>query len=69
MKNKVLNYALAIATIVSFVLYVIFIRDAEFTLDRLVTTYASLLWTGFGNTILISLITLVGSLLLGFILY
>ena len=69
MKNKVFNYVLATATIVSFVLYVIFVRDAEFTLDRLITTYSSLLLTGFGNTILVSLITLVGSLLFGFILY
>ena len=69
MKNKVLNYVLATATIVSFVIYVFFVRYAEFTLDRLITTYSSLLLTGFGNTILVSLITLVGSLLFGFILY
>lgn len=69
MKNKVFNYVLATLTILSFVLYVIFVRDSEFTLDRLILNYSSLLLTGFSNTVLVSLITLIGSLILGFILY
>ena len=69
MKNKAFNYILAILTIVSFVLYVIFVRDTEFSILSLITDYQSLLWRGFSNTIYVSIITLVGSLGLGFILY
>jgi polar amino acid transport system permease protein len=67
--KKVFNYLLAIATFLSLILYVIFVRDAEFTLFPLITDYGNLIIRGLSNTLYVSLIALLGSLVLGFILY
>jgi len=69
MYNKIINYSLAIATIIGFVLYVVLVRDANFSIVSLITDYSSLLTRGFANTLLVSFITLIGSLALGFILF
>jgi len=66
---KVFNYLLAIATFLSLILYVIFVRDAEFTIFPLITDYGNLIIRGLSNTLYVSLIALLGSLVLGFILY
>jgi polar amino acid transport system permease protein len=65
----VLSYFLAALTFGLFIFIVIFIRNTSFDLPRLIGNYGNLLITGFFNTIFISLITLIGSVFVGFLLY
>jgi polar amino acid transport system permease protein len=67
--KKFFNYFLAIGTFVSLVLYVIFVRDANFTLAPLFEDYGDLIWKGLLNTLYVSMISLIGSLIFGFLLY
>jgi polar amino acid transport system permease protein len=62
-------YLLASLTFFAFLAFVIIARDASFSFDNLITIYGNLIFTGFFNTILVSIITLFGSLIVGFILY
>jgi len=67
--KKLFNYALAIGTFVAIIFFVIYSRDANFTLAPLFEDYGSLIFNGLLNSLYVSMITLVGSLILGFIFY
>ncbi|MFZ9703744.1 MAG: amino acid ABC transporter permease [Bacilli bacterium] len=67
--KKLFNYLLAITTFLVLILYVIFVRDANFTIAPLIGDYGQLIINGFFTSIYVSLITLFGSLVLGFIFY
>jgi polar amino acid transport system permease protein len=66
---KTIYYLSAILTFVGFIVFVVIARDSEFKIVDLVLNYGFLIFNGFYNTIIVSMITLLGSLLLGFILY
>ncbi len=66
--SKILSYALAILTIAAFVAIVILRQATDFTLDPF-APYQSLITDGILNTIYVSIISLLGSLVLGFVLY
>jgi polar amino acid transport system permease protein len=67
--KKLFNYASAIGTFVAIIFFVIYSRDANFTLAPLFEDYGSLIFNGLLNSLYVSMITLVGSLILGFIFY
>ena len=67
--KKFYNYILAISLFIALIVYVIFARDANFTLEPLYEDYGGLIIQGLFNTLYVSLISLVGSLVLGFIMY
>lgn len=67
--KKVINYTIAISLFVALIVYVILVRDANFTLEPLYEDYGGLLFQGFLNTLYVSFIALLGSLILGFIMY
>jgi polar amino acid transport system permease protein len=67
--KKVINYIVAISLFVALIAYVILVRDANFTLEPLYEDYWRLLFQGFLNTLYVSFIALLGSLILGFIMY
>lgn len=67
--KKLFNYVLAIGTFVAIIFFVIYSRDANFTLAPLFEDYGSLIFNGLLNSLYVSMITLVGSLILGFIFY
>jgi polar amino acid transport system permease protein len=67
--KKAINYALAISLFLALIVYVIIARDANFTLEPLYENYGGLIYQGLLNTLYVSLISLVGSLILGFIMY
>jgi polar amino acid transport system permease protein len=67
--KKLLNYTLAIGTFVAIILFVIYSRDANFTLAPLFEDYGCLIFLGLLNSLYVSIITLIGSLILGFIFY
>jgi polar amino acid transport system permease protein len=67
--KKFINYALAISFFVVLIVYVIFVRDANFTLEPLYEDYGRLIFQGLMNTLYVSFISLVGSLIIGFIMY
>lgn len=66
--NKYINIILALITIVLFILFVIFRQTANFRFESYLN-YKSSILKAILNTIIISLITLVGSLVLGFVFY
>ncbi|MDR4969191.1 MAG: ABC transporter permease subunit [Acholeplasmataceae bacterium] len=66
--NKFVAYVLAILTILSLVVFIITRQDEPFTLSSF-RVYQSLITTGIGNTIIVSIVSLLGSLVLGFIFY
>jgi polar amino acid transport system permease protein len=66
---KTIYYLSAILTFVGFIIYVVIARDSEFKIIDLISDYGFLIFNGFYNTIIVSMITLIGSLVLGFILY
>jgi polar amino acid transport system permease protein len=66
---KTIYYLSAILTFVVFIIYVVIARDSEFKIIDLISDYGFLIFNGFYNTIIVSMITLIGSLVLGFILY
>jgi polar amino acid transport system permease protein len=67
--KKTLYYFLAIITFIALITYVILVRDAAFTITPLIGDFGNLIIRGFFNTIYVSIITLFGSLILGFIFY
>jgi polar amino acid transport system permease protein len=67
--KKAINYALAISLFLALIVYVIIARDANFTLEPLYENYGGLIFQGLLNTLYVSLVSLVGSLILGFIMY
>ncbi|MBN2300308.1 MAG: ABC transporter permease subunit [Acholeplasmataceae bacterium] len=66
--NKVLSYVMAILTIAAFVGFVIMRQTDGFSLESF-KPYQGLITQSIWNTIYVSLITLVGSLILGFVFY
>lgn len=67
--KKVINYTIAISLFVALIVYVILVRNASFTLEPLYEDYGGLLFQGFLNTLYVSFIALLGSLIIGFIMY
>ena len=67
--KKFINYVLAISLFLALIIYVIFARDANFTLEPLYEDYGRLIFQGLMNTLYVSVISLVGSLIIGFIMY
>jgi polar amino acid transport system permease protein len=65
---NILNYAGAIATLVFIVALTVIVSNNTFELSTL-APYRSLIIKGFFNTILVSIISLAGSMILGFVLY
>ena len=63
-----LSYFLAILTILLFVLFILYRQDSSFSFEPFYP-YSNLILEGILNTILVSFIALVGSMILGFILY
>lgn len=66
--NKFLNITLAIITIILFVLFILFRQTSTFRFD-VYLTYKNSILKSLLNTIIVSLIALIGSLVLGFIFY
>lgn len=66
--SKKVAYFGAIFTILLFILFIVLRQTSSFHLD-VYNDYSSLIFEGFINTIIISLISLLGSLILGFIFY
>ena len=66
--NKVVAYILAILTIAAFVAIVILRQTSDFSLASF-ASYQSLISQGVINTIKVSIISLLGSLVLGFLFY
>jgi ABC-type amino acid transport system permease subunit len=67
--KKVINYTIAISLFIALIVYVILVRNANFTLEPLYEDYGGLLFQGFLNTLYVSFIALIGSLILGFVMY
>lgn len=67
-KNKIFSYILAVSTILLFVLYIVYRQKSNFEID-VIRPYSNMWVSAFFKTILVSLITLIGSLVLGFIFY
>ncbi len=68
MKTKVFNYLLAILTVAAFAAAIVLRQDSTFDL-ALLADYKGMLVQGFFNAILYSVIVLIGSLIVGFIMY
>ena len=66
--KTLLAYFFAVLTIVAFIAYVAIKQASDFSFEPFYI-YRFLIFDGIKNTILVSLISLVGSLVLGFILY
>jgi polar amino acid transport system permease protein len=69
--NKVkqsISYVLAILTIALFLLFVVLRQESDFSF-ALLKIYQGMILNGIANTILVSLIALLGSMVLGFVLY
>jgi polar amino acid transport system permease protein len=66
--SRPLAYLFAGLTIAAFVAFVIFRQTSEFSLD-LYLPYVDSILLGIWNTIFVSIVSLVGSLVLGFVLY
>lgn len=67
-KVSLIHYITAIGTLIAIVALTIALSSSTFELSVL-APYRSLIVKGFFNTILVSLISLVGSMVLGFVLY
>jgi polar amino acid transport system permease protein len=66
--NKVIPYTLAGLTVAAFVAAVVFLQKSDFSLAPF-SEYQSLIFNGVWGTIYVSLISLFGSLILGFVFY
>src|SRR6056300_1491421 len=66
--NKRIAYALAIITVAAFAAFVVFRQQSGFQLEVL-APYQDLILEGVGNTIIVSIVTLFGSLIVGFLFY
>ncbi len=66
--NKVISYVLAIATFAAFAAFVVLRQQTPFR-PELLDGYNALVLEGFFNTIIISIISLLGSVVLGFVFY
>lgn len=66
--NKTLSYVLAILTVLLLVFFVVTRQVDNFSLEAF-TPYQDILTEGIGNTLLVSFVSLLGSLVLGFVFY
>lgn len=66
--SKIISYTLAILTVLALVFFVVNRQVSNFTLASF-TPYQDLILNGIYNTIIVSLVTLLGSLILGFVFY
>jgi polar amino acid transport system permease protein len=66
--NKVINYTLALLTFFALILFVIFRQTQEFSLEPFKDIYKDI-GSAFFNTIFVSIISLFGSMIIGFIFY
>lgn len=66
--SRIIPYVGAFLTIIAFIAFVVLRQTDDFTLEAF-APYRSLIIKGFFNTILVSIIALIGSLILGFIFY
>jgi len=66
---KIISYMLVLLSIFIFMWFVATRRTSDFKLYLITDTYGSLIWNGFLNTIWISIVALLGSVILGFIFY
>lgn len=66
--KTVISYIFAILTVLAFLLYVVLKQTSDFSFAPF-NDYGFLIRTGIINTILVSIISLVGSMILGFLLY
>ena len=66
--NKRIAYALAITTVAAFAAFVVFRQQSGFQLEVL-APYQDLILEGVLNTIIVSVVTLLGSLIVGFLFY
>ncbi|QMS84612.1 amino acid ABC transporter permease [Candidatus Xianfuyuplasma coldseepsis] len=66
--SNIISYLLAVLTVAAFVATVVLLQSSSFDISSF-EPYQNLITTGIYNTILVSIITLLGSLILGFIFY
>ncbi|CDR30299.1 Inner membrane amino-acid ABC transporter permease protein yecS [Acholeplasma oculi] len=66
--SKVLSYVLAVLTVLLLVFFVVTRQVEDFSLDAF-SPYQDILTEGIGNTLLVSFVSLLGSLVLGFVFY
>ncbi|XMB86696.1 amino acid ABC transporter permease [Mycoplasmatota bacterium WC44] len=69
MKTKILNYILALITFGAFILLIAFLADTDNFQMQLLVNYRGLIIKGFMNTLIVSFLSLILSIVLGFILY
>lgn len=67
-RSKVFAYFLAILTVIAFMVFVVVRQTSKFSFASF-DIYINMIITGVWNTVFLSLITLVGSMVLGFIFY
>lgn len=68
MKSKYLSYILAIVTVIAFIIFIVLRQTSDFSLVSF-KDYQSMITEGVINTIIVSVLSLFGSLILGFIFY
>ncbi len=66
--QTIISYALAFLTLIAFIMFVVLRQTDGFSLS-VFSPYSNLIFKGFINTIFVSIIALVGSLILGFGFY
>ena len=66
--SKKLSYVAAILTIAAFIVFIVLRQTSDFNIGAF-DSYGYLITTGIKNTILVSVISLLGSLVMGFIFY
>ncbi len=68
--RKIVAYVLAILTVVAFIVFIVMRQTTDFSFEPYnVPLIRERIFTAFKNTILVSVISLIGSMILGFILY
>jgi len=67
-KKNILAYVLALFTILAFIAFIVLRQTEAFTLS-VFSDYRNLILTGLLNTLIVSFISLLGSLVLGFVFY
>ena len=67
-KGKLFAYLLAVLTLLAFVVFIVLRQSERFTLS-VYQPYSNLILKGITNTIWVSILSLIGSLILGFIFY
>jgi hypothetical protein len=68
LQNKIVAYALAFATILAFITFVILRQTGTFSL-AVYNPYVALIRNGLINTIIVSTVALISSLVIGFVFY